>query len=75
MSAARAAWKAHWRLVRIARREIAKAYNDFLLCGTGFVRVGPDIPIEYIPLRMILATGGTFETADLQDPSSWEPRL
>lgn len=48
-------WKKTWRQLRICRRESNKAAMDTLLFGSGFVKIGPNVPdlIQHIPLENI----------------------
>lgn len=56
VTAARQAWKAHHRLMRIAARESAKAAADALLFGTGFVRFHSDGTVQHVPLQQVQLT-------------------
>ena len=48
---ARAWWRKVYRLVRIHRRENAKAMNDALLFGTGLMLTRRDGESEHIPIE------------------------
>lgn len=49
----RGAWKALYRLARVAHRESAKAWMDVSIFGQGMVEVNPNIPnyVRHIPLE------------------------
>ena len=51
LSPARLWWKNTYRQLRIIRREATKAAMDTMIFGTGFCRIGEDVPdlIERIP--------------------------
>lgn len=51
----RSQWKAWWRQVRIIKRESLKAAEDMWLFGTGYVKIGEDVPdlIQHIPLETL----------------------
>jgi len=53
----RAFWYLWYRQLRIVRRESWKAYEDMVLFGTGFVKIGEDIPdlIRHIPIEEFAA--------------------
>lgn len=49
----RAAWKVLYRLLRICRRESAKAAKDFVIFGIGAVMFDPTLPdcIRHVPIE------------------------
>lgn len=55
---ARQWWKITWRLIRVSRREQAKAATDMMLYGTGVVKIPHDggdpchIPIENVTFEL-----------------------
>jgi hypothetical protein len=40
----RAQWRALYRQLRIVNREAAQAAADCIIFGTGFLKIGPDVP-------------------------------
>lgn len=56
---ARAKWKAHYRKIRIMRREMGKVMRDSLIYGTGFYRVDADVDgfIQHIPAISVTPEG------------------
>lgn len=48
----RATWKAYYRLLRICRREAAKASIDMMLFGNGFVDTSGSEP-RHIPIEQV----------------------
>ena len=49
-------WKTIHRQVRIVRREIDKAFGDFIVFGSGACEISPTIPdlIRHVPIDEIL---------------------
>lgn len=54
---ARLFWKMYWRQSRIIRRETHKQLIDALYHGTGYVKIGDDVPdyIQHVSLHDIFA--------------------
>lgn len=53
-SGARAAWKAHYRMLRVARRECARALNDLICYGTSTIFISRHGDPKHIPISAFL---------------------
>lgn len=57
----RAAWKWHYRLLRIARRETLKATTNTILFGYGYIEINKDITerdgkvayLRHVPIEQV----------------------
>lgn len=48
----RASWKAFYRMLRIHRREVTKAFNDMVAFGSGYLDMSGPEP-RHVPLTEI----------------------
>jgi hypothetical protein len=53
-------WRAYYRMIRVGRREIQKAYEDAIIYGVGFTRVGftratdlPGLTLRHVPAHNV----------------------
>lgn len=61
----RATWKYLYRQYRIVVRESWKAHMDMVLFGSGYVKIGSDIPdyIRHVPIEDVVIMESTEESS------------
>lgn len=59
----RGAWYIWYRQLRIIRRETSKQYMDMLIFGTGWIKIGADVPdlIQHAPTEDVIIDAKTQE--------------